>query len=106
MRCGCASRLTVTSDASAALFASENPYTVRTRGLSVTKLLSALNANFKSTAYSATSSGACVSAPVTSRYVRKSSYDYRVIVDRLSHEVPFYRFFLKAAALAGTYVIN
>ncbi len=32
--------------------------------------------------------------------------DYRVIVDRLSHEVPFYRFFLKAAALAGTYVIN
>lgn len=32
--------------------------------------------------------------------------DYRVIVDRLSHEVPFYRFFLKNAALAGTYVIN
>lgn len=31
---------------------------------------------------------------------------YRVIVDRMSHEVPFYRFFLKAAALAGTYVIN
>ncbi len=31
---------------------------------------------------------------------------YRVIVDRLSHEVPFYRFFLPAAALAGTYVIN
>jgi hypothetical protein len=32
--------------------------------------------------------------------------DYRVIVDRLSHEVPFYRFFLKTAALAGSYVIN
>ncbi len=32
--------------------------------------------------------------------------DYAVIVDRLSHEVPFYRFFLKVAALAGTYVIN
>jgi hypothetical protein len=31
---------------------------------------------------------------------------YRVIIDRLSHEVPFYRFHLKAAALAGTYVIN
>ncbi len=31
---------------------------------------------------------------------------YRVLVDRLSHEVPFYRFHLKAAALAGTYVIN
>jgi len=32
--------------------------------------------------------------------------DYRVIVDRLSHEVEFYRYHLKAAALAGTYVIN
>ena len=31
---------------------------------------------------------------------------YRVLVDRISHEVPYYRFFLKAAALAGTYVIN
>src|SRR5689334_18949682 len=31
---------------------------------------------------------------------------HRVIVDRLSHEVPFYRFFLKSAALAGTFVIN
>jgi hypothetical protein len=32
--------------------------------------------------------------------------NYSVIVDRLSHEVPFYRFFLKNAALAGAYVIN
>jgi len=31
---------------------------------------------------------------------------HRVVVDRLSHEVPFYRYYLKAAALAGTYVIN
>ena len=31
---------------------------------------------------------------------------YRVLIDRLSHEVPFYRFHLKAAALGGTYVIN
>src|SRR5678809_730732 len=31
---------------------------------------------------------------------------YRVLVDRISHEIPFYRFHLKAAALAGTYVIN
>lgn len=31
---------------------------------------------------------------------------YRVLVDRLSHEVPHYRFHLKAAALAGTFVIN
>jgi hypothetical protein len=32
--------------------------------------------------------------------------DYRVLIDRLSHEVPYYRFHLKAASLAGTYVIN
>ncbi len=31
---------------------------------------------------------------------------YRVIIDRLSHEVPYYRFHLKAASLAGSYVIN
>ena len=31
---------------------------------------------------------------------------YSVIVDRISHEVPFYRHYLKAAALAGVYVIN
>lgn len=31
---------------------------------------------------------------------------YRVLIDRISHEVPFYRFHLKAAQLAGTYVIN
>lgn len=32
--------------------------------------------------------------------------DYDVLIDRLSHEVPFYRYHLKAASLAGTYVIN
>jgi hypothetical protein len=31
---------------------------------------------------------------------------YRVIVDRISHEVDYYRGFLKHAALEGTYVIN
>jgi hypothetical protein len=31
---------------------------------------------------------------------------YKVLVDRISHEVPFYRFQLKAASLTGTYVIN
>ncbi len=31
---------------------------------------------------------------------------YSVLIDRISHEVPFYRFHLKAAALAGTYVVN
>jgi hypothetical protein len=32
--------------------------------------------------------------------------EYRVLIDRLSHEVPFYRMHMKAAALAGTFVIN
>lgn len=36
----------------------------------------------------------------------KQTRSYDVIVDRISHEVPFYRFFLKTAQLAGTYVIN
>ncbi len=31
---------------------------------------------------------------------------YRVIVDRLSHEVDYYRGYLKHAVLEGTYVIN
>lgn len=31
---------------------------------------------------------------------------YSVIVDRISHDVPFYRAFLKNAALSGTYIIN
>src|SRR3974390_1904056 len=31
---------------------------------------------------------------------------YSVIVDRISHEIPFYRSFLKNAALLGTIVIN
>ncbi|MFW6042085.1 MAG: hypothetical protein ACOC9C_00220 [Chloroflexota bacterium] len=35
---------------------------------------------------------------------RKPEYD--VIIDRMSHEIPYYRAFLKFAALSGTYVIN
>jgi hypothetical protein len=31
---------------------------------------------------------------------------YQVVVDRISHEVPFYRAYLKSAALQGTVVIN
>ena len=31
---------------------------------------------------------------------------YAVIVDRISHDIPFYRGFLKNAALTGTIVIN
>jgi len=43
---------------------------------------------------------------IRERPSEQSWADYRVVVDRLSHEVPFYRFFLKNAALAGAYVIN
>ncbi len=32
--------------------------------------------------------------------------EYKIIIDRISHEVPFYRAFLKAAALAGSIIIN
>ena len=32
--------------------------------------------------------------------------DYDVILDRISHEVPFYRSFLKWSAIKGTYVVN
>src|SRR5215831_18564567 len=31
---------------------------------------------------------------------------YDVIVDRISHDIPFYRSYLKNAALSGTQVIN
>lgn len=31
---------------------------------------------------------------------------YKVIIDRISHEIPFYRSFLKTASLSGTAVIN
>jgi len=31
---------------------------------------------------------------------------YRVIVDRISHEVPYYQVYLKQASMQGTYVIN
>ena len=33
-------------------------------------------------------------------------YGYAVIIDRISQDVPFYRAYLKNAALNGTYVIN
>src|SRR2546429_3428579 len=32
--------------------------------------------------------------------------EYRVIVDRISHEIEYFRAYLKHAVLAGTYVIN
>lgn len=40
------------------------------------------------------------------RVVQGESSDYDVIIDRISQDVPFYRAFLKNAALNGTAVIN
>ena len=38
------------------------------------------------------------------RMAEPSEYD--VIIDRISHEIPYYRTYLKTAALSGTLVIN
>src|SRR4249919_3831087 len=35
-----------------------------------------------------------------------SSLPYRVIIDRISHEIPYYRSYLKNAVLQGVAVIN
>src|SRR5574342_429061 len=49
---------------------------------------------------------------VTAEYVKLGGtrmdepVPYAVIVDRISHEVPYYRAFLKHAALHGTHVVN
>jgi glutathione synthase/RimK-type ligase-like ATP-grasp enzyme len=40
------------------------------------------------------------------KVVQGNSGDYAVIVDRISQDVPFYRAFLKNAAISGTAVIN
>lgn len=51
-------------------------------------------------------------AGVTAEYVKlggtqmAAECDYDVIIDRISHEIPYYRTFLKNAVLAGTTVIN
>lgn len=49
---------------------------------------------------------------VTAEYVKlggtmqNEPNEYRVIIDRISHEIPYYRAYLKNAVLQGTYVIN
>ncbi len=40
------------------------------------------------------------------KVMQGASSDYAVIVDRISQDVPFYRAFLKNAAISGTAVIN
>lgn len=56
---------------------------------------------------SETGGGDVEAAPVEIGHVSDSgSYGYDVILDRISHEVPFYRTFLKCAAARGTVVVN
>ncbi len=51
--------------------------------------------------------GTVVAEPVTIDKVQQGiDYGYHVIIDRISQEVPFYRSYLKNAALMGTAVIN
>lgn len=51
-------------------------------------------------------------AGVTAEYIKLGGIrmnepcEYRVIIDRISHEVPFYRAYLKNAALQGSIIIN
>jgi glutathione synthase/RimK-type ligase-like ATP-grasp enzyme len=51
--------------------------------------------------------GEIVAEPVEISYLRDTqSFDYALILDRISHEVPYYRTFLKAAAARGVQVVN
>jgi hypothetical protein len=50
--------------------------------------------------------GVTAEAIVIGAVLMDEPYRYRVIVDRISHDVPFYRAYLKNCALAGTTVIN
>jgi len=51
-------------------------------------------------------------AGVTAEYIKLDGVrmdepcEYRVIIDRISHEIPFYRAYLKTATLSGTIVVN
>jgi glutathione synthase/RimK-type ligase-like ATP-grasp enzyme len=51
--------------------------------------------------------GKIVALPVEIEALRDTDlYEYAVIVDRISHEVPFYRTFLKVAAAQGVQLVN
>ncbi|MFN2431296.1 MAG: RimK family alpha-L-glutamate ligase [Gemmatimonadota bacterium] len=51
--------------------------------------------------------GRVVATPVQIGLVRQDELPrYDLILDRISHEVPFYRTWLKAAAVRGTHVVN
>jgi len=58
-------------------------------------------------AIEARSGGEIVAAPVEISYLRDTQrFDYALILDRISQDVPYYRTFLKAAAARGVQVIN
>ena len=51
--------------------------------------------------------GRVEAAPVELSYLRDTErWPYDLVLDRISHEVPFYRTFLKCAAARGTRVVN
>jgi hypothetical protein len=51
--------------------------------------------------------GEITAAPVEISYLRDTQhFDYALILDRISHEVPYYRTFLKVAAARGVQVVN
>lgn len=51
--------------------------------------------------------GEVTAGPVELSYIAdQQRFDYALILDRISHEVPYYRTFLKAAAAQGVEVIN
>jgi hypothetical protein len=46
-------------------------------------------------------------APVKISFVKDDGiFDYDLVLDRISHEVPFYRTYLKCAAASGVHVVN
>jgi len=50
--------------------------------------------------------GIMAEAVLIDKVVQNKGSDYAVIIDRISQDVPFYRAYLKNAALTGTAVIN
>lgn len=50
--------------------------------------------------------GIVAEAVTVDKVIQAAPSDYAVIIDRISQDVPFYRSFLKNAALSGTAVIN
>jgi glutathione synthase/RimK-type ligase-like ATP-grasp enzyme len=50
--------------------------------------------------------GIVAEAVTIDKVIQAASSEYAVIIDRISQDVPFYRSFLKNAALSGTAVIN